>query len=71
MCIGPLTGGAFNPARALGPALAGDFFGGFGRWFVIYVLGPITGALIAGLVYEYVILRDVAVETDPQEMFNE
>ncbi len=70
MCIGPLTGGSFNPARALGPALAGDFFGGFGRWFVIYCLGPIVGALVAGLVYEYCIIRPDS-DRSPIETYNE
>lgn len=70
MCIGPLTGAGLNPARALGPALAGDFFGGFGRWFVIYALGPIVGALIAGLVYQYLII-DPDQEQSPIETYNE
>jgi aquaporin Z len=45
---GPLTGAAMNPARWLGPAVAGG--GGFGN-VVIYVLGPLLGAAVAALVY--------------------
>ena len=50
---GPLTGAAMNPARAFGPELVGDFWGE--GW--IYWLGPIIGALIAALAYEYLYLR--------------
>jgi len=54
MVGGPLTGGSFNPARWFGPALIGDFFNGFaGIW--PFVLGPIVGALIAALLYRFVI----------------
>src|SRR3954468_15754344 len=33
MIFGPLTGAGLNPARALGPALVGHSFGGFGHFF--------------------------------------
>jgi aquaporin TIP len=49
---GPSTGAAMNPARALGPELAGNTWSG---WW-IYWLAPIAGALIAALVYEYLYL---------------
>ncbi|MGI9019787.1 MAG: MIP/aquaporin family protein [Solirubrobacterales bacterium] len=51
MVLGPLTGGAFNPARWFGPALIGDEFGG--TW--PYLLGPLVGALLAAAVYRFVI----------------
>jgi MIP family channel proteins len=57
MILGPLTGAGFNPARAFGPAVVGDAFGGFGDWLVAYVLGPIVGALIAGFGYTALVLR--------------
>lgn len=45
---GPVTGGAVNPARALGPQiLAGDLTG---AW--LYILGPIVGAVLAALLYD-------------------
>ena len=50
---GPLTGAAMNPARAFGPELIGNFWGE--GW--IYWLGPIIGAILAALVYEYLYLR--------------
>jgi len=50
---GPLTGAAMNPARTFGPALAG----GFWQNNLVYWIGPIIGAVMAVLFYEYVILR--------------
>ena len=45
---GPVTGGAVNPARALGPMLvAGDFTS---AW--LYILGPIIGGVLAALLYD-------------------
>lgn len=45
---GPLTGASMNPARSLGPALAG---GGLDVMWV-YVLGPVAGAVAGALLYE-------------------
>jgi len=53
---GALTGAAMNPAIAFGPALAG----GFWQNDLVYWIGPIIGAVIAALIYEYVILRTLA-----------
>lgn len=49
---GTLTGAAMNPARAYGPMIAGGFFPDY--WY-IYLVGPIIGAIVAGLIYRYVI----------------
>jgi len=43
----PLTGASTNPARSLGPAIFSDNLGSY--W--IYVIGPLVGALVGGLVY--------------------
>ena len=49
---GPLTGAAMNPARWLGPALAGG--GGLqNAW--IYFLGPLAGATVAAVFYTQVL----------------
>jgi MIP family channel proteins len=49
--FGPLTGGCFNPARWFGPALVSNEWGGV--WPDI--VGPLLGALIAALIYKFVI----------------
>lgn len=54
MIFGPLTGGSVNPARWFGPALIGDAFGDFADIWP-YVLGPIVGAIVAVVVYRFVI----------------
>jgi aquaporin TIP len=50
---GPVTGAAMNPARAFGPMVAADYWAN--GW--IYWVGPIVGALVAALGYEYLYLR--------------
>lgn len=55
---GPLTGAALNPARVFGPALlTGDFANHF-----VYWIGPIIGALLAGLLYHNFFLRAKRVD---------
>jgi glycerol uptake facilitator protein len=51
--FGPLTGSGVNPARWFGPALIGDAIDASD--LLVYVLGPIVGAVIAVLVYRFVI----------------
>jgi aquaporin TIP len=53
LAIGPFTGASMNPARSFGPALASGIFEGH----VVYWIGPIIGALVGAMIYEYVILR--------------
>jgi MIP family channel proteins len=51
MILGPVSGGSFNPARAFGPAIAGEFGEGAGTWLLVWVVGPLLGALLAAFVY--------------------
>jgi len=45
--VGPISGGSFNPARSLAPAIiAGDFSN---VW--IYIFGPLIGGAAAGVLY--------------------
>ncbi len=60
---GTQTGGAMNPARAFGPAVASGFWG----TQIIYWLGPIIGALVAGLVWEYLLGEQKAEEAKKEE----
>src|SRR5687767_4402051 len=53
LAIGPLTGASMNPARSFGPAVASGIF----EAQAIYWLAPITGAVIAAVLYEYLFLR--------------
>lgn len=69
MCIGPLTGGGFNPARAFGPLLVSGELG-FGTWIVVYTLGPIIGALLAVFSVRYFYpddLEEAEAVTPPRE----
>ena len=54
MAFGPWTGAAMNPARWFGPALA------TGNWedSLVWILGPVAGAILAALTYWAVFLRD-------------
>jgi glycerol uptake facilitator protein len=54
--IGPLTGASVNPARAFGPALVGDAFGGAGTFLFAYVAGPLVGAVLAGIAYTALVI---------------
>jgi MIP family channel proteins len=52
MIFGPVSGGSLNPARAFAPALVADAFGeGAGAWILIWVIGPVIGALLAAFLY--------------------
>lgn len=54
LAIGPWTGAAFNVARWFGPALAS---GRWDDWFV-WIVGPVAGAILAGVAYWRVFLKD-------------
>ncbi len=61
---GRLTGAAMNPARAFGPQLAGGHWANAWVWYV----GPVVGAVVAALLYEWLYLRPLApVPVGPAE----
>jgi MIP family channel proteins len=49
--FGRVSGGSFNPARAFGPALVGDFGLGAGKWILAFVVAPVLGAALAAVAY--------------------
>jgi MIP family channel proteins len=52
MIFGPVSGAGLNPARAFAPALVADAFGeGAGTWILIWIIGPVIGALLAAFLY--------------------
>jgi len=55
---GPFTGAAMNPARAFGPQIVGDHWANAWVWYA----GPILGAVVAAVMYEFLYLRPTPVE---------
>jgi aquaporin Z len=53
---GPLTGAAMNPARAFGPALLAGIVDV--NHFFIYWVGPLVGGVVAGVLYQNLLMRD-------------
>ncbi len=47
LLIGPITGASFNPIRSLGPSLFSGYFSNQG----VYWIGPLVGAVAAGLIF--------------------
>lgn len=73
----PFTGGALNPARALGPAIVGNDYAGAGgtenivAFLVIYIAAPIVAALLAAGLYNVLLGDDKHRETTEVETFSE
>ncbi len=53
LAIGALTGASMNPARSFGPAMVSHIWEGH----AIYWIGPMLGAAIAGLLYQFLFMR--------------
>ncbi len=53
--VGPISGGAFNPAVGIGPLLF-DFshFSTYTTQVALYFFGPVVGGALAGLLYEQI-----------------
>ena len=58
---GAISGASMNPARSFGPAL------GSGTWadFWVWIVGPIAGALLGALAYQYVRVPDTPPGATP------
>ena len=59
----PLTGASMNPARSFGPAIVANIW--TDHW--IYWLGPLIGAGVAALVYEFVFLQREEEDSEIQD----
>ena len=53
LAIGPLTGASMNPARSFGPAVASGVY----EAQLLYWAAPITGGLVAALIYEFLFMK--------------
>ena len=62
MTFGWVTGAGFNPARAFGPAIVSGEFHGAGTFLLVWVVGPVVGAFVAGIGYTALVLRPQAEE---------
>jgi aquaporin Z len=49
LAVGPISGGALNPARWLGPSIVANDFTNLS----IYLVGPVIGGLLAGALWGY------------------
>jgi MIP family channel proteins len=61
---GPLTGASLNPARTFGPAIFTNPSFGNPQTYVIYFLGPLIGALLAVVVYNFFTDAEETVEEE-------
>lgn len=53
LIAGPITGGALNPARALGPMIVSLDL----SKFYVYLIGPLVGAISAALLYDRLLAK--------------
>ena len=60
----PFTGASVNPARTLGPAIVGGEFGDI----AVYLIGPAIGAVLAWVLYKFVVTGDTDLMDDIKEM---
>lgn len=69
--VGNITGASINPARTFGPYLGDLVLGGHNLWgyFPIYIIGPIVGAVLAAVIYEYISKDEIIPQSrDTREM---
>jgi MIP family channel proteins len=65
---GRLTGASLNPARTLGPAIFGDQSLTDVNTYIIYFFGPLIGATLAVMVYNFLTQTDDEDDEDDEEM---
>lgn len=58
------TGASVNPARSFGPALVGGEF----TDFFVYVIGPVIGAILAWVLYKFVVEGDTDLTDDVRDL---
>ena len=60
--VGNISGASLNPARTFGPYLGDSLMGGLNLWMYlpIYIIGPIVGAILAALAYNYMTSEEEA-----------
>lgn len=52
--VGPISGGAFNPAVGVGPNIVSFFINGGSAYnILLYIVGPELGAALAAIVFRY------------------
>ncbi len=60
----PFTGASVNPARSLAPAIVGGEFGNI--W--VYLAGPAAGAVLAWVLYKFIVTGDTDLMDDIKDM---
>ncbi len=60
----PFTGASVNPARSLAPAIVAGEFGDI--W--VYLAGPAVGAVLAWVLYKFIVTGDTDLVDDIKEM---
>lgn len=58
------TGASVNPARSLAPAIVGGEYGDI----VVYLIGPAVGAVLAWVLYKFIVEGDTDLTDDVREM---
>lgn len=60
--VGNISGSSLNPARTFGPYLGDTLLGGHNLWIYlpIYIIGPILGAVLAAIAYNYMTSEEKA-----------
>jgi glycerol uptake facilitator len=67
LIMGALTGASFNPARAIGPAVASWHWGGFWEFILVYLLTPVVAGLVAAIGYMNLLVSPGAKGPDTLE----